>query len=67
MKLSSMGQRGLLGWREKVADRAGALLSRHTPLDEEQARGLLGALFFLLALRYVVRTARGLAAEARSG
>lgn len=33
--VTRLGQAGLKGWREKVGQRAGATLARHTPLDED--------------------------------
>ena len=58
MDLARLGQAGLTGWREKVADAAGDLVSARTPLNRGQVRGIVGLLFFALAVRYVVGTAR---------
>jgi hypothetical protein len=56
-----VGQAGLQGWREKVADGVAEPLSRRTPLDEDQVRALIGAGFFLLAVMYVVKALRSAA------
>ena len=53
---TQLGQAGLQGWRGKVADGVAAPLSKRTPLDEDQVRALVGALFFVLSVAYVVRT-----------
>ena len=60
-----VGQAGLQGWREKVADGIAEPVSDRTPLDEEQVRALIGAVFFVLSVLYVVKTLRSAAARAR--
>ena len=59
-----MGQAGLQGWREKVADRVAQPLSDRTPLDETQVRALIGGAFFVLAVMYVVKALRSAARRA---
>jgi hypothetical protein len=56
-----VGQAGLQGWREKVADGIAEPLSNRTPLDEDQVRALIGSIFFVLAVMYVVKTLRSVA------
>jgi hypothetical protein len=51
-----LGQAGLQGWREKVADGIAEPVARRAPLDADQVRALLGAVFFVLAVLYVVKT-----------
>jgi len=51
-----LGHAGLTGWREKVADTVAPRAARHGPVDEDQARALVGALFFGLSLYYVIST-----------
>jgi hypothetical protein len=51
-----LGQAGLQGWREKVADGIAEPVARRAPLDSEQVRALLGAVFFVLSVLYVVKT-----------
>ena len=62
---TQVGQAGLQGWREKVADGIAEPVSDRTPLDEEQVRALIGAVFFVLSVLYVVKTLRSAAARAR--
>ena len=62
---TQVGQAGLQGWREKVADGIAEPMSNRTPLDEEQVRALLGAVFFVLSVIYVVKTLRAATARAR--
>lgn len=56
-----LGQTGLTGWRARVGDLVAPRLARHTPLDDDQGRALLGALFFALSTLYVVSTVRRVA------
>lgn len=46
------------GWRKAVADRVTPRLAARTPLEEHQARALLGAGFIALSSRYVARSLR---------
>jgi hypothetical protein len=59
------GQAGLMGWREKVADGVAEPVSHRTPLSEEQVRGLIGGVFFVLAAVYVARTIAALVQQRR--
>jgi hypothetical protein len=59
-----VGQAGLQGWREKVADGVAEPLSKRTPLDEDQVRALIGGAFFVLSVMYVVKTLRSAAGRA---
>lgn len=63
MDMVGLGQTGLVGWREKVADGVSQPLASRTPLSEDQLRALVGATFFLLSVYYVVSTVRRAAAE----
>ena len=65
-RVTRLGQAGLKGWREKVGVRAGGTLARHTALDEDQARALIGAVFFALSVIYVGKTVATLMRELRS-
>jgi hypothetical protein len=58
-----VGHAGLQGWREKVADGVAEPLSARTPLDEDQVRTLVGAIFFVLSVMYVVKTIRAAARD----
>ncbi len=63
--VSALGQAGLQGWREKAGDLAAPALAERTPLREEQARALLGVLFFVLSVLYVVKTIATVSRELR--
>ena len=56
MKAKDAGRAGLVGWRETIADKAAPPLAARTPVDEDSVRAAIGALFFVLALIYVVGT-----------
>ena len=60
---TQVGQAGLQGWREKVADGVAGPLSDRTPFDEDQVRALVGSVFFVLSVMYVVKTLRAAAAR----
>jgi hypothetical protein len=53
-----LGTAALQGWRAKAADAVAEPLAQRSPLDEEQVRAAIGALFFALAVMYVVKTIR---------
>ena len=61
---TQVGQAGLQGWREKVADGVAEPISHRTPLEEEQVRAAIGAAFFVLSVLYVVKTLRAAAGRA---
>ena len=52
---TQMGQAGLQGWREKVADGVAEPLAQRTPLDEDQVRAFIGAAFFVLSVLYIIQ------------
>jgi hypothetical protein len=58
MAAVELGRAGLQGWRAKVADTAGPLVARRTPLSEDQVKAAIGAVFFVLAVVYVAQTLR---------
>jgi hypothetical protein len=53
-----VGQAGLQGWREKVADGVAAPVSNRTPLDEDQVRALIGGVFFVLSVVYIIQAVK---------
>lgn len=61
-----LGTAGLQGWRAKVGDTVAGPVSRRTPLSDEQVRAVVGALFFVLAVTYIVKTLREASQVARS-
>lgn len=60
-----LGQTALKGWRTKVADGVAPAAAKRVPLSEDQIRGAVGALFFVLSVFYVVSTAKDMLAAAR--
>ena len=63
--VNRMGHAGLQGWREKLGDTVAEPISDRTPLSEDQVRALIGGVFFVLALLYVVKTLTALVQELR--
>lgn len=64
---TQLGQTGLQGWREKVADGISQPVANRAPVDEEQVRAIVGAAFFVLAVLYVVKTISAATRQARQG
>lgn len=64
---TQIGTAGLQGWREKVADRVADPVASRTPLDADQVRAALGAIFFALSVMYVVKTIGAASKQARGG
>jgi hypothetical protein len=62
-----MGQAGLQGWREKVADAVSEPVAKRAPLEEDQVRAAIGALFFVLSVMYVFKTITDVTRQAREG
>lgn len=48
----SVGHAGLAGWRGKVAD----VVAPRVPINDENARALIGGAFFVLSVYYVIAT-----------
>ena len=66
MNATELGQTALVGWREKAAAGVARPASERTGLADEQVRALMGALFFALAVYYVVGTLRRALTAART-
>jgi len=62
-----MGTAGLQGWRRKVGDVVADPVAERTPLGPEQVRAAVGALFFALAVLYVVKTLTAASRELSDG
>ena len=62
---TELGQTGLQGWREKVADGISRPVAKRAPVEEEQVRAVIGAAFFVLAVIYVVKTISAATRQAR--
>jgi hypothetical protein len=63
--VTELGQTGLQGWREKVADGISQPVAKRAPIEEDQVRAVIGAAFFVLALIYVAKTISAAARQAR--
>jgi hypothetical protein len=63
--VTELGQTGLQGWREKVADGISRPVAKRAPIDEDQVRAVVGATFFVLAVIYVVKTISAATRQAR--
>jgi len=59
----ALGKKGLVGWREKVADGVSGPVANRSPLSEDHVRAIVGATFFALSVYYVVDTMRRAVAE----
>lgn len=55
---TGVGQAGLQGWREKVADGVAGPVAQRTPLGEDQVRALIGGAFFVLSVIYIVQAVK---------
>lgn len=64
---TEIGQTGLQGWREKVADGISPSVAKRAPVAEDQVRAAIGAAFFILAVIYVLKTISAAARQARGG
>lgn len=62
---TELGQTGLQGWREKVADGVSRPIAKRAPVGEDQVRAVIGAAFFVLAVIYVVKTISAATRQAR--
>jgi hypothetical protein len=64
---TELGQAGLQGWREKVANGISQPVADRAPLEEDQVRAVVGAAFFVLAVMYVAKTISAATRQARQG
>jgi hypothetical protein len=65
--VTQLGQAGLQGWREKVANGIAQPVADRASVDEDQVRAVVGAAFFVLAVIYVVKTISAASRQARGG
>jgi hypothetical protein len=63
--VTELGQTGLQGWREKVADGISQPVAKRAPLEEDQVRAVIGAAFFVLSVIYVAKTISAATRQAR--
>ncbi len=52
---TQLGTAGLQGWRVKAADAVAEPLAQRSPLETDQVRAAIGALFFVLSLMYIAQ------------
>ena len=64
---TDLGKAGLQGWRTKLADGLAEPVANKTPLDQDQVRAAVGALFFVLAVFYVVKALTEASQRVRNG
>lgn len=65
--VTELGQAGLQGWREKLADGISQPVADRAPLENEQVRAVIGAVFFVLSVVYVAKTVSVAVRQARGG
>jgi hypothetical protein len=58
MKRTQTLEAGLVGWRERLAQKIDKPVAKRTPLTVQQVRAILGALFFVKSALYVGRSIR---------
>lgn len=63
MDRKQIGQAGLRGWRQKVADATAAPVAQRSPLSEDQVRAVIGAAFLALSLVYVFGAIRDMLSD----
>lgn len=61
MDAVSFGKAGLQGWRAKVGDAVAGPVAQRSPLTDDQVRAVIGGLFFVLSVVYVIGTVKRLA------
>jgi len=54
METKNVGLAGLRGWRGSVADAIASPVAKRSSLGEDQIRAVVGAIFLLLSLMYVL-------------
>ena len=54
MQTNNVGIAGLRGWRSSVADAVATPVAKRSPLSEDQIRAVIGGLFLVLSLLYVL-------------
>jgi hypothetical protein len=65
--VTELGQTGLQGWRQRVADGISQPVANRAPLEEDQVRAVIGAAFFVLSVMYVAKTIAAATRQARRG
>ena len=63
MDAVAAGKAGLQGWRAKVGDALAGPVAQRSPFTDEQVRAVIGGVFFVLSMVYVVGTIRRILAD----
>ena len=58
MDTKTVGMAGLRGWRSTVANAAAGPVAKRSPLSEDQVKAVVGAVFLVLSVVYVVGAVR---------
>ena len=61
-----IGQSGLTGWRQTVANKVAPPAAKRGPVTEDQVQAVLGATFYVLSVWYVVSTTAKMIKQVRS-
>ena len=61
-----IGQSGLTGWRQTLADKVAPPAAERGPVTEDQVRAVIGATFYLLSVWYVASTTAKIVKQLRS-
>jgi hypothetical protein len=67
MDAIKVSEHALTGWRDKVAQGAAKPFEDRTKIEPDQVRAVIGAVFFLLSLYYVISTVVKVVRELREG
>jgi uncharacterized membrane protein len=65
MDVKRIGHAGLVGWREKVGDKAARAVAERTRLHADTLRAIFGAVFLALAVKTTAEMAVRLTRAAR--
>ena len=65
MKAAALGEAGLKGWRGTVAKAVAPPISKRSGLSEDNVRSLIGVLFLILSVLYVVKSFQDLVGRAK--
>jgi hypothetical protein len=57
----ALGKAGLAGWRAKVGDTIAVPVAKRSRFNDDQVRAVIGAVFFLLSVLYVLGTVKRMA------
>ena len=63
MDAISFGKAGLQGWRAKLADAVAPPVVRKSGFSDDQVRAVIGGVFFVLSVVYVVGTIKRVVAQ----